>query len=315
MPAIRHVSLWAATIAVCTCVSRASADDELALVWPEIAGCPARAQIVQRIEAQLARPLSSAAKTLRARVQIEHTEHAYVLTLETDRDGERGTRSFAGACGEISEAAALVLALSIDEATPRPSAPVVSEAARPPPQRGRDGDRAEPRYVLRAAALGERGYLPRVGAGVELAFALAFARSELALSASWLAPVKSAAREEGARVELGLWAARAGYCHDLLGRRNTLWACAGLELGRASGAGIDIAASQAKHYLWSAGVVGLRVVGELARSFALYLEPSLAVPFERKRFVSSDALGARAAVLYTPSPVSVRATAGVQVSF
>jgi hypothetical protein len=184
---------------------------------------------------------------------------------------------------------------------------VASEVA-PPPRRLQ--------IALSAAPLGESGYLPRVGAGAQLGAALAFGRSRLELAALWLARVRSEPATNGAQVEVGLWTARASYCHDLLGSRAVaLFGCLGAELGRASGRGLSLRESSDGHFLWSAAWLSLRVAVALARQLTLYLEPSLALPFDRRRFVSSDANRERSAVLHEPAALSARLALGLQFTF
>ena len=310
--------------------SRATAER----AWPDDApapeGCPTHAQLVQRVEAHLGRSLRDADPQLQISARYERTEAGFRLTLRTSRAGDDplsngGTREFSGAqCGELAEAAALLIALSIDPLA-------VSSSGQPAPRAhaadspGSDaGEALTPaaapvravRGALRAAGLLDVGYLPRAGAGGELGASVSLRRSRLELTGLWLPGVRSErARDDRARVRVALWAVRASYCLRALGQRSALSGCAGLELGRASGDGVDIAAAQSRSFAWVAGWLALRASTELTHWLGLSLEPAIAIPFARSRFVSRDADGAPRAVLHTPSPVAARVALSLEALF
>jgi hypothetical protein len=296
-----------AMFASCVCASSARAEPELSLGWPTRTDCPDQAYVLQRIEAQLARKLGERRMTLRASVAIAHDEAGYRLTLRTVRGEERGERVFqAVSCSEVSEAAALLIALTTE--APEPPRAALAPVD-PSPARAAS-------YLLRAGLTGERGSLPRVTAGAELALAVAWQRGQVELAALWLPAVHSERSAQGARVAVTLWTTRASYCHDLLGRRLRLLGCAGAEFGRGTGRGSALRNATVRHYAWVAGFIGLRVVSELTQRLRLYLEPGLAVPLFRGRYVS---LGADAErddeVLHTPSVASARLAFGAQLAF
>lgn len=290
---------------------------ELALDWPEVPGCPTHASIERQVEAQLGRALGEARDALEVRAQLVRTEPGYVLALETVHRGQRGARRFeAPRCAEVSAAAVLLIALSLEDAQasveearePRELPP--DDAPTPPPPA-----RAPPQLSAHAGGLVERGVLSRAGAGVVLGARLSLGRSHVGLAGMWLPPVRSARADDGARVAVTLGAVRTDYCHDLFGRRARLRGCAGLELGGVAGAGLDLARNTRKRFVWSAGWVALPLAVGLTRSLGVTLEPSLAVPFARPQFVSSDANGRRSAVLHALRPTSVRFTLGVELFF
>ncbi len=310
----RFLALAAALLAL-GCATLAHADSRTAS-WPEIVPCDAERQVRQRVEQQ-----DPAAYTvIGISIQLEQHDHSYRLTLDTERDGNQGTRVFeAGSCGEVVDAAALLLTLMLDEVrseAPTPAAPPPPPPPAPtPPPPPPAAPRRRAHAIVQAAALGELGYLPRAGAGAQLAAGVAVQRSRIELTGLWLPDVRSGRGADGARVAIGLWAARLGYCHRLVGRRVALFGCLGLELGRARGQGLDLSQRRDRAYLWSAGYAGLRGSLALGRGVALLLEPGLSVPFERRRFVSIDASGDPSEALHTPAPVSGRLAIAVEASF
>ncbi|HEY6878772.1 MAG TPA: hypothetical protein VI299_12170, partial [Polyangiales bacterium] len=252
-------------------------------------------------------------------IALQPHEAGLRLTLDTERDGQRGARVFEGAsCTEVVDAAVLLLTLML-EADAREPAPVEQPPAEQPPAETppveQPPSRRRARATVRAAVLGELGYLPRAGLGAELGAGVAFGASQLELNGLWLPAVHSPRHEDGARVAIGLWAVRPGYCHRLFGRGVSLFACAGLELGRATGRGSDLSLQRERAYLWSAGHASVRASVALGRRVSLLLEPALAVPFARRRFVSVDAEGVTRSGLHTPAPVSGRVAIAFQASF
>lgn len=317
--------------------------------WPDdrpLPGCPTREQIVARIESHLGRALRDADPSLRIQTSYERTQAGYRITLLTAHEGDEdplaiaGRRAFEGAsCSDVADAAALLVALGIDplaaasvpSSTPEPSAagprarpPSVpsrtagSEVGREPPSAPQTRAAGSLRPGLRAGALLDVGYLPRAGVGLELGTGLSSGSSRVELTGLWLPGVSSSRAEAGARVKVSLWALRASYCQRFLASaRGRLRAagCAGLELGRASGDGVDLLDARQQRYLWRAGWAALRLSSALTRWLALSIEPGLAVPFARARFVSSDADGAVRSVLHTSRPVSARVALSLEALF
>jgi hypothetical protein len=285
--------------------------------WPDSAGpCRAQDEVRERVERQVG---PSAWLELEVAVTVDEGERGYRLTLDTERDGVRGSRTFeAPSCAEVSDAAALLVLLMLDASPPSspPSPkPAPEPAPAPLPARPPPASTRQARATPRAGALAEFGTLPRASLGAELGVGVAFRNSRVELTGLWLPGVKSGRADDGARVEIALLAARVGYCHRLVGRSLALFGCAGLELGRASGTGIDLSQRRDRAYLWSAGHAALRAALALGRGVSLSLEPALAVPFARRRFVSTDADGTFGEVLHTPAPVSGRVAIALEAVF
>jgi len=296
---------------------------------PDGADCLARSDLARRIEEQLGGPLSEADFAFSFDAHIERTADGFRLVLTSEHDGQHGERTFEGStCREVSEAAVLLITLSLDDArTSRGSrareAPADATQNGAPTAAPAEGaraaaqahDRPREHWGVGAGALLDVGTLPRAAAGFELGVSLAWARSRFALTGVGLPAVRSEPGQDGARVEVSLWAARLGYCHTLLGTRVSLGACLGVELGKASGLGVDLLSPQPTSLVWAAGWLAARVAAALHEHWALALEPALAIPVKRGEFVSSDADGAATAVLYTQAKVSGRVSLALELSF
>ena len=335
---ITRVLLAFVALLSCAMATRASAHDELELTWPKIAGCPSQAQTLRRVEEQLGRPLSDVTDALQATVEIRRSALGYTLSLQTVHRQARGERTFQGArCEEVTDAAVLVLALSLGQAeqvraAAPPQQPEPTPASKPQPKKpsgpaapapaaaahgpSRPAPRRRSRVTLRAGSTLEGGFLPGVGIGAEIALSLGIAHSHGELAALWLSPKASDRRWDGSAVEVTLWAGRASYCHDLAGSRiNRLAACGGVEIGRAYGRGLALSPSEVRSFLWSAGWLSIRLTSQLLPHFGLVLEPALGVPFTQHRFISTTPSDDRAIVLHTPKPTSKRVTFGAAIFF
>ena len=293
---------------------------EIALQWTATDNCPDRAEIERRLVAQLGRALRDVDTTMHAEATVLHTDTGYALSLQTMLLDSRGTRSFrAPTCSEVADAAVLVLALSLDEAeAEREDTRKLADTPSPPPREpalAAAPKRARSHASLRASALLESGAMPQIGLGAEASIALNIDRSRLELAGLWIAPQFSARAPEGGRVEVGLWAARASYCHHFLGQRNRLGGCLGLEAGQMTAQGHELVEVAQRRALWSAALVALRLSSQLHQRIGLVLEPGLAVLLTRRRFVSTGPQAEHIATLHTPKATSKRVTFGIELFF
>lgn len=291
--------------------------------------CATYAGVEQRLEDALGGPLSEHSLDTEYTVHIERAAGHYRLVLVTESAGVRGERVIEGeSCDEVADAVVLMIALGVEGArgrqatppAPRPpvqaAEPVASQQSPVPSRAATPKSPGEgTRWEMRAGALVDLGYLPRAGVGLELGVSVRFARARFELSALGLPGVRSERAADGAHVRVSLWAARASYCHRLLGDRISLWPCLGAELGSARGEGIDLRDARDTSFVWFAGWLSVRGVLALSRQVALSLAPALALPLSRRRFVSSDAQGAPAARLHTPALYDVRVALSVEVAF
>ena len=133
--AVRSLSVVACVpIAVWLCVAAAARAQAPELSWQTPPGCPSRdawlAELSARVDPEVFR--AQAAK-LRVALRIEPTQAGYSLTLSTELEGARGERRIeAAACGELTHAAALIVALALDPRGAASSPPVELAAAAAP---------------------------------------------------------------------------------------------------------------------------------------------------------------------------------------
>lgn len=113
MPTLLMV--WSLALGVLDPPSLPAEPEALALRWEAPAECPDRARLLATIDAMLGEVPDDERRPLdvRGRVELDPTA-GFVLRLELD-EGRVGTRELRGAsCAELTEAAALVVAMAID---------------------------------------------------------------------------------------------------------------------------------------------------------------------------------------------------------
>lgn len=314
------------------------------LSWEVPEGCPTREQLIERSEVLLGRSFGEAGDPdLVVAARIAARGERWVLELDFDAPGDR-LRTLEGRdCEELLEAAALILATTVDPAAlldefdededeaelePDPEAPAKEPepvedeepavAAVPVEEpRVEDPPDAEPEglggFVGLAGGVGF-GPLPSLAGAPILALGLRrrALRVEL-LGGAWfsLPALVEGSPEVGARVWLG-WAALRGCGVPRVGpeQRVELPLCAGLELGgmRAESFGVDQA--RAGTLAWLAVDAGIAVIYRFGAKLGLRLGVDGVVPLLRPGFTVAG-LGE----LHRAAPVGVQGSLGVEVRF
>ena len=231
---------------------------------------------------------------------------AFVVSIELEfADGtpeRRELRAPVAECASLSRAAALVIALAVEGATPPPKPePTAPKAPNPPkasaptaPTLHPFGDAAAPREPARsgwshaldvlAVARWSLGVLPRptTGLGALARYRLG-GRWSLALGGDLL----PRASERG-RFSMGLVGGRASACFDWL-RLDTFGAasCASALVGALTVRDEAAQASRAGTSIWSAGALSAEALAFLGSSWVFSAGLEAAVPFERPIYRAS----------------------------
>lgn len=312
-----------------------------AVQWQAPAGCPEAAAVERRVIDLLGR--TPGEHELRA-VGVVHAGPPWRLELETIIGGQVQRRSLlADDCRAVAEAAALILAVSVDplgvdprleprEPTdddvvpPGPLDAAVEPTAGPPaPPRAsvevdapavataRAPGRPRARVRLRLGGGGEWGAVPGGTGGLRWGVGIEGTRALVRLEGSYffdrLAPLRDGS-DLGARVGLGTVGLHGGV---RLGRpRVTVPLVAGLEAGGLRTRPVGLANAQRLTLPWVAGVVGVGAEWSPARRLSLWAAVEGALPLIRLRVrVGRGSDGST--VLYEPSAVEVRALVGLSV--
>jgi hypothetical protein len=308
-----------------------------AVQWQAPAGCPEGAVVERRVEELLGRV--PAEHELHA-VGVVHVGPPWRLELETTIGGRRQQRALeADDCMAVAEAAALILAVSVDplgvtrgpaggaeraggrereglpEAPARPAVEVSpSTGSGRGPVAAPERQRVRPGLRLRVGAGGEAGAVPGGTGGVRLGLAVDGERAFLQVEGSyWIdrfAVLRDGPPRSGAWVGLGIFAVQGGV--RLGGPRVGVPLSAGLEAGGLRTRAEGLAGGRDVTLPWIAGVVGAGVQWSLSRRVALWGAVEGVLPLTRLR-VRVGRTGEDDVVLHEPAVVGVRALAGISI--
>lgn len=315
---------WLVLCFVCTLLSdsvtaptthaqAAAQQPELQLRWTA-SGCGSAESVLARVEQLLGRPLAQrSGRSFVVSGSVQPGPAGQQLTLRsTSRAGVWTRKLTADDCEQLTEAAALVLALAV---APGRASELMAAAAEPPPV---TDDASQPTttrdlsFELGAGIGLSWGDLPSARPGVAASAGLGVERWRLAVAGAWWLP--SSAEQPPFSSELSLWTLGLDVCRDVLsGEHLRMAACLGAEAGRARAvpAGDLIERATGSH-AWLAALAHLRGVVELLPRLSLGLHVGMDAPLTRRRFVVESADG-ETVVLHRPSPVGLRALVGVVV--
>jgi hypothetical protein len=307
--------------------------------------CPTEAQVLERVEALLGGAVEASRDerlTAIARVRRE-SDGRWDLRLWTVTDEATRFRSIHGeSCAVVAEAGALIAAMAIDpevlsrattddaalraaedaEATADDDEPPPIEEPEPEPDSSprampQPTTRPEPEPepapartgAVRAGVGVDWGPLPGVGAALELRGALLLRRWRFDLVGSYLPPRRAVfddRPDEGISAQLVAAGLRTGPSWSL--GAVDLMVSLGLESGAMLGRGFGLARSERAAVLWAAVLLEPGLVWRFTRRLGLAVSVTGFVPLVRSRF-TIDARGE----VWRPSPVTVRAHAGLEV--
>jgi hypothetical protein len=231
----------------------------------------------------------------------------------------RGSRDIEGAnCAELAEAASVAIAVSVRSMEAANTAPAPGAAASPvspSPPAAIPAAMVTPspatpswRPSMTLALATDTGALPGTSPGVDLEGDLQRGALRLALLATWFAAQEAnGPGGSGGTFQLALGGALACFA-PRFGRWTPL-ACGGAELGRLAGTGL-VTRPETAAVFWRAARAEAGATAALGPNTAILLRAGVAVPLARPTFVVDGS-----ALVYRPSPVAVRVTAGFELGF
>jgi hypothetical protein len=313
----------------------AQAEPLLALRWSTPPGdttCPDLAWAHARVEAQLGQPIArDVARGVNADVAIASSEKGFSLSLRTAWNGETGARTLDGArCTELSDAAILIIALSVSEAheqakaeaevAPRPAsaASIEQSAQAPSTPRVREPRKPGLGAFVRADALMDVGLWdrPTFGPGLSVGLELGMFRAEL--QGLWFPPLTL--RAKGREIDATLGALRASGCLLFGARRVRGGGCAGAEFGGVRAH--NPAASRTPRTWWGAASVGGRIHVQLISRLSLVASADLLIALTQLEFSSrevsaspADTAPDQVTTLHRSERLQLRASFGPELRF
>jgi hypothetical protein len=324
---------------------------ELVLIWESPATCPDRDRLIDAVRAYLPNlddpPDQSGRAMLRVHGAVRATDDGWMVELQfTGIDTQMRREFSAASCDDLSEASALIIAVTLDPiattlaldgtSTPASDEAVLDEVAldeaapdEPGPERGPaevepapepvtrgtdDGTRARrdirrPRVGLRV--FGGGGYGPTRTGYPSLGIGLAVfdGRWRAQVDGGWWTPrIRSLVDERAGRVQ-GFWLGARG-CFIPKRDRFEFPLCVGIEAGQIRGRGVSPTRNATTAWLpWLAGSLGAGFGWAPRDRVALGVDAALLVPVIRSSF-EIDAL-----TLDAIARVGLRAALFVELRF
>jgi hypothetical protein len=302
--------------------SAVAAADPAGMAWQAPHSCPDDTAVRARIEAHLGRSLDDVLVAGIA-VVVSQAHGTFVARIATPADTRTLTSRH---CDELADAVAVVIArVARDRAAAAP--PAAEPPAAPPRVAIIERDdapvlhRAEVAHPdplvdplahtwsigVRVSGVSGIGIIPEVGLGAELALTLRRHSAMAEISATkWLATDADVHVGTGhVDVGLGVTAVRFGWRPE----RTPLRGWVSAEVGQMTGDGVGVTTQQTSGRWFAAGA-GFGVAWQMTRWARLVGSTEVLGAFERVRFALGDGV-----VVYAPSPVSARASCGLEVGW
>lgn len=287
----------------CTSWAQAPPCPQVRLTWRAPAGCPARDEVLSSID-RLRPPSSHPTAATVASANVTRREDGrWSLALRTHARNVAGVRTLvANSCAQVTDAAALILALTLDDAPSEPSAPTSA----PPPTRPTGSPLG---VAARLSFALDGGTLPSAAPGLNATLAILRGRLRLELGVTYLFP-RRGVNASNVGGDIALLSAGVRGCVALLRGPIEPRLCAGVEGGAMSGTGVGLPtpASGASPWwgLFAGAAVALSLSSHLSLHFAVDAGLSVASP----DFVVDDVV-----LVHRPSTALARGASGVEWRF
>lgn len=258
---------------------------EVIVSWSAPPECRAAADVYPLIEEHLGRGLN-AGDALAARVEIGGVDSGYRARVRFG-DGTPERVLEGASCDSVVDAAALIMALALREATPPPPAiaPVPSLAV------ARSVAPEGPRrwgVAVRADGVGGIGVMPGAGVAAGMSVGVLVGEWRVGIEGGlWRDDDASLDEASGAGATIELWTAGVVGCRSL--GVPLLSGCAGGEAGSMGAVGFGFEGAGRGRELWVAALGRVEAVVPLGFGFSLTGAADLVAPASAPRFVLDDA--------------------------
>jgi hypothetical protein len=253
---------------------------------------------------------------------VVHDAGGWTLRVRTAEDEDARERVVSGGdCGELADAAAVIVALAVDPSlhhSPAPSAPLpasrpsgpgapAADAPAPPPASAPPPQDA--RVVLSGAVLGalDAAALPAPAPGLGVDVGVSFGRLGLAAQGAWFPSQRANVEGRTGGGDVSLLLAGAMVRYRLVRAPLELDLAMAFEVGSMHAEAVDVALLSEGRALWLAPGSGLRAGWPISPTLVAQLGATVLVPVSRERFVVTG-LGD----VHGPPALTVRGTLGIE---
>jgi hypothetical protein len=294
------------------------------LTWSAPDACPRAHDVTARMARLLSRSTAPHPELV-AEAQVSAEDAAFALEMRIWQSGRPAYRRLrATSCRELSDAAALLLALLVDPALQIEPEPEPPRAPRGPRSRAAPAPQTNPEPRARTRSSGfvwgaaggavlDWAAVPGPAPGLSGAVSGELLRLRVELGALWLPLSKHVVSDAAGESEKGgqfrLIAGSARLCHAFLVSPR-LSACAASELGALRASGFGTASDRSRSVVWAAAGPGVVAAIPFAGSAALALGGDLLFALNRPRF-ELDNVG----LAHRPPVAGFRLSAGIQLYF
>lgn len=307
--------------------ARVEPSDAPSVAWIAPASCPGGARLRGAIERRLGRPLADDEVKLSG-VVVDDGD-AWSVTLQIAIGERSSTRTLTATdCGALTEAAALVVAVSLDAVQAasmlESPAPAPTPSTPPPPARAPtppvtdpvdaptdERSRTPPQISIGVAGGVGVGATPSVAAAVTMQTGVWWRRAAITLGGHWQSPRSASIAGGSVAVQMG--AADVRGCGRFTRGRLDVPLCAGLEVGAMRGRGSVAPGSRTRVGLWLGAIASLELWGRVHRNLDLGVAAIAGVPIVRPSFQLRGP--GPAVAVFAPAPVVARVVAGIRVMF
>lgn len=329
-------SVWLASVPG----AAAAPPARVAIEWTAPEGCATREDVEHRVAALLAGS-STVPEGLVIRAHVAHTAAVWSVTLETQQGARTGKREIrAESCEALADAAALVVAMSIDPDTvlqnrsaataPEPTPPPASPPPPPPrprppppaptgpahrtanaPDRHHQKAHREPEHwAVGIAAAVDLGRLPRPAFGEEARVAALWGHLRAELGASvWVPQDARIAGHPGAGGHFRLVAGRARGCYRFGEHALDVAGCAGADLSWISAEGLGVRTPARGNQWLVSPALGVELEWRAFGPIGLFVSADLSVPVGIRPFVIDGVS------IHRPGSVTGAGSLGAEVHF
>jgi hypothetical protein len=248
-----------------------AADQRFSLTWQAPEGCPSQAQVEEEIASALSHLRGKGPVEVTAQVALREGEPGFKLRVKVTHAGQGGERVLPiDDCDDASRAAALLVALSVENPPPPPPPPPPLPPPPPP--------KPAPTVILGVGPHVMLGIAPDVSAGVGASVAISYSFWRLSLRGAGFLPKHHTVAGSPVGGAFQLYTAGAFACAGDPGSSLTFYGCLGGRFDHLKGTGFGTGADSSAATQIGSMAAGLTLEWSVTRRFRLRSELEAGYP-------------------------------------